>query len=441
MQPTFSRRDFLKFAGAAGVAALIPRLTAKQLTAKQWTATGHAFTELAGFDSTLSAYMQARNITGGALAVTRNGRLVLARGYTYTDDSTDLTVQPTSLFRIASISKPLTSATVMRLIQEGRLHLTDKVSQFLTFTPITGQTVDPRLGNVTIRQLLQHLGGWDRDLTFDPMFRDPLIAATLGVSLPINRDHIRTYMAGQSLSHVPGSTYSYSNFGYLLLGQVIEAVTGKPYEEVVRQKILNPLGILRPTLGHSLLTGRLGNEVKYHSQYNRPTVFNGSGLQTPAPYGGFNLENMQSHGAWLSSAVDLVRFAASFDTPAASPILSAASISATFGLPENIAPASYVPGSWYYACGWAVRDWGGSNRNTWHDGSLDGTYTLLVRRGSDATNWCVLFNQRDDPSGFGYADIDDQLHAAANAVSAWPTHDLFSEYLSTHTTYMPKVMK
>lgn len=137
---------------------------------------------------------------------------------------------------------------------------------------------------------------------------------------------------------------------------------------------------------------------------------------------------MDSHGGWLASAVDLVRFASTFDNPEISPVLDQTSVDAMFGLPENISQADYNPGDAYYGNGWQVRDYGGGLRNTWHNGSLDGTSTLLVRR-RDGLNWCVLFNQRDDASGLSYGDIDGLLHVAADAVSAWPDHDLFETYL------------
>jgi hypothetical protein len=82
-------------------------------------------------------------------------------------------------------------------------------------------------------------------------------------------------------------------------------------------------------------------------------------------------------------------------------------------------------GSWY-ACGWAVR-LAGTGRNTWHDGGLPGTSTLMVRR-FDGLTWTVLLNQRDDPSGLNYGAIDGALHAAADAVSSWPADDLFPAY-------------
>ena len=444
MSTKISRREFLKMAAAAGLLALAPGVTARTRSlsgsGKQWIASGYPFTQLASFDNTLQDFMQARNISGGALAVTRNSRLVLARGYTYTDDAQDLTVQPTSLFRIASLTKPITATAVLQLVQDGRISLDEKVSHVLTLMPPPGQSPDPRLANVTLRNLLQHLGGWDRALTFDPMFRDAIISSALGAPLPISKANITTYMTGQPMQYNPAATYAYSNYGYCLLGQVIVVVTGKPYPDYIEQTLFKPLSVSRPALGRTLPVYRRPTEVKYHSQYSGVTVFDNSGANVPYPYGGWNLENMDSHGGWLASAIDLVRFAASFDAPAACPFLNSASITTMFDLPENIPSGSYTPGDWYYGCGWSVRDWGSGNRNTWHDGSLDGTYSLLVRRGSDQTNWCVLFNQRDDASGLTYPDIDDLLHTAANAVTTWPDHDLFSEYLSKFA-YLPMVVK
>ncbi len=422
-----TRREFLQLSGAGIVATAMPRKS------QAWTATGQAVPELAAFDTIVQNFMADRNISGGALAVTKDSRLVLARGYTYNPDGEDLTVQPTSLFRIASISKPITGVAVMQLVESGLLSLDDRLTDLLTLVPPDGQSADPRLPNITVRHLLQHLGGWNRDQTFDPMFRDFNVASTLGASLPVSQADIMTYMTGQPLQHTPGNTYAYSNYGYMLLGRIIEAVSGVDYETYVQNNIFAPLDVTRPQLGRSLKAHRLATEPKYHSRFSTRTVFDNSGSFVRWPYGGWNLENMDAHGGWLCSPVDLVRFASAFDQQASSPLLSSASIDTMFGLPENIDPNNYNMGDYYYANGWAVRDYGNGNRNTWHDGSLDGTSTLMVRRWVDGLNWCVLFNQRDDPSGLPYWSIDGDLHAAANSVATWPTHDLFPTYLTTPT--------
>ena len=436
-----SRRGFLELAGAAVLLTVLPQRRMRVQASgsgRAWTATGHEFAELASFDQTMKEFMQARNISGGVLAVTRDSKLALARGYTYSEDPEDLVVQPGSLFRLASVSKPLTAVAVMRLVQENRLDLAAKINDLLPLTPPAEQAADPRLADVTVRRLLQHLGGWESIDVFDPMFNDAGIAYDLGVPLPVSKENILTYATGRALKYDPGTTYAYSNYGYCLLGRVIEKVIGRPYQDYVNEAVFHPLSVYRPALGRTLPAHRLANEVKYHSQYVRTTVFDASGFGVPSPYGGWNLENMDAHGGWLASAVDLARFAASFDDAAACPILSAASIATMFALPENIAPEDYTAGDFYYACGWMVRDAGGENRNTWHTGGLDGTFTLLVRRGYDKTNWCVLFNQRDDASGLDYMEIDLSMHTAANAVTSWPDHDLFAEYLPRRV-YLPVV--
>ena len=440
MKNYLTRGEFLKLAIVAGLAPFVPLARKPSPTAREWIVTGLEVPELAVFDDTMRDFMQARTIPGAALAVTRNGKLVLARGYTFAEHIWDIIVQPVSMFRIASISKPLTAVAILRLAQEGLLDLQSPVTDLLTLTPPPGETADPRLGEVTVINLLQHLGGWNRNFSFDPMFFDHNIVTDLGVSYPISQADIITYTTGKPLQHNPGSTYAYSNYGYCLLGRIIEALTGETYAGYISRAVFRPLDLSRPRLGRTLIDYRLPDEVMYHTQYVAKTVMDDSGEYVSWAYGGFNLENMDSHGGWLASAVDLARFACAFDNPASSPLLSQASIDFMFGLPENIDPGSYIPGDWYYGCGWACRDWGNGVRNTWHDGSLDGTHTLLVRR-NDGLNWCVLFNQRDDPSGLSYWEIDGLLHTAADAVTSWPDHDLFEAYLFDEKSYLPLIRK
>jgi CubicO group peptidase (beta-lactamase class C family) len=376
--------------------------------------TGTEVAALAPFDRTVTQFMTGYGITAAALAVTRNGAVILERGYTYRPTEDDIRTEPGSLFRIASISKPITAVAVLELVERGHLDLSDRVVDLLELDPPAGQKADPRLPDVTVRHLLEHLGGWDRDLAFDPMFADHEIASSLEKELPISQDDIMTYMSGQPLQHDPGTTYAYSNYGYMLLGRVIEGITGSDYETFVADEILGSIGATRMRIGRSLSANRLPDEVAYHAEGTQPSVFE-VGAFVRAGYGDFNLENMDSHGGWLASAGDLARFAASFDVPESHPVLDPASIERMFALPENLAGDGYSSGDAYYALGWAVRDFGGGERNTWHDGSLPGTYTLMVRR-RDGVGWVILFNKR----GQGFGAIDALLHQAADRVDAWP---------------------
>ncbi|MFC4563328.1 serine hydrolase domain-containing protein [Nocardiopsis mangrovi] len=422
-----SRRGFGKGAVAAGIGAVLGGTAAgapSAAAAPEWRATGTAVSALAGFDETMRAFMRERDVSAGQLAVTYQGRLVLARGYAWTDDAA-LDVQPTSLFRLASLSKPITGAAVARLVQEGGLDLSAPIGSLVDLEPPSGGSADPRLGDVTIRRLLHHLGGWDRASTPDPMFRNFAISDALGVPLPIGMEHVIRHTTGLPLDHDPGTAYAYSNYGYLLLGRAIEAVTGTDYPSYVQDEVLGPVGISRMRLGRSAAADAAPTEVPYRSQNTGTTVLDGSGATVPGPYGTFNLENMDSHGGWIGSAVDLVRFATIFDTPAATPVLNGTSISRVFAEPET----GIGSGGSYYGFGWSVRPVasGGTGRNTWHTGGLTGTSTLLVRT-YNGMSWAALFNQRDDPSGLSYGTIDPLLWEASRDVASWPSGDRFPDY-------------
>jgi CubicO group peptidase (beta-lactamase class C family) len=371
-----------------------------------WRQTGPDVPELSAFDRTMKDFMVSRKVSAGSLAITYNSRLIFARGYTWSKANSPAT-EPISLFRIASLSKPITSAGILKLVEENQLNLDDKVVDILPYGTPEGEIPDPNLEKVTILHLLEHLGGWDRDKAFDPMFADKKISKALGVPLPVSQADIITFMNGQPLQHTPGTKYAYSNYSYCLLGRVIEQKTGLSYEDYIKKFVLSPLGITRMQIGHSTLEDRVPGEVTYESKKE-------------CAYGSFNLENMDSHGGWLASAPELVRFAAAFDDPANCPILSAASIETMFSLPATIARENYKPGEKYYACGWNVRDYGNGRRNTWHTGSLPGCYTFMARW-SNGVNCAVLFNKR----GPDFKKIDPILSNTVKSISNWPNHDLF----------------
>ncbi|WP_405140776.1 beta-lactamase family protein [Sphaerisporangium sp. NBC_01403] len=413
-----TRRDTFRLltgAAAAGFAATkTGPAIAETSAARVWRVTGQAASGLASFDSTLKSFMQARTIPHASLAVVRKGKLVLARGYNWTAD-TSFHAGPTSLFRVASVSKPVTATAVMKLVQDGKLSLTARVAPLLGLST----TADARLGNVTVLHLLQHLGGWDRSVSPDPMFQDRAVAKLLGVPLPVSQAHVMDYTSRLPLDLAPGTKYAYSNYGYLLLGKIIEKVSGMSYAAYVQQKVLAPVKIKRMVLGRSAKALRRPTEAPYFAAGTGTTVIDTSGTVVPAAYGSFNIENMAAHGGWLSSAVDLAKFTTISD---AAGVLTSASITKMFAKPSIGVNSE----GWYYGMGWMVRPVTGG-LNTWHNGSLPGTSTLMVRR-FDGLSWVVLFDQREDPSGLNYGDIDGLLHKAANAVKTWPTTNLFPTY-------------
>ena len=137
---------------------------------------------LASFDSAMRSFMEARNIPGASLALTRNGKLILARGYTFSNDSEDLAVAPDSLFRVASLAKPITAAAVLRLVQDGKLRLSAKLKDLLDLVPPPGRSPDPSWAALQCGNLLQHLGGWIASSPSTPSSMISAISEELGVS-------------------------------------------------------------------------------------------------------------------------------------------------------------------------------------------------------------------------------------------------------------------
>jgi N-acyl-D-amino-acid deacylase len=401
--------------------------------------TGPANKSLAAYDELMTRFMREHKPPGAALAVTRRGRLVYARGFGHTDLEKQEPVQPTSLFRIASVSKPFTSAAVMHLVQKNKLKFDDPVFPLLKLEPHLepGGRMDPRINSIRVHHCLQHTGGWDRDKSFDPMAAQTAerVAMALKVRLPIQPEQIIQYTMGKPLDFTPGAAYAYSNFGYCVLGRVIEAVCGRPYHEFVAKEILAPLGIRHMRLGKNLLQDRAPGEVKYYDSERRigraisgPQI----GKPAPLPYGVECLETMDANGGWIASAVDLMRFAVALDELKKCPILNEASVRAMLAPPPGVVghEANGKAKSQYYACGWEVRptDPKAGRFTKWHTGMLAGTSTLLVCR-SDGINWACLFNSDAGKDGKRFADlIDPLLHKPADEIKNWPEDDLFEKF-------------
>ncbi|WP_339734794.1 serine hydrolase [uncultured Gimesia sp.] len=389
--------------------------------------------EFASLDQSIKEFLQEHHPPGAAVAVSYRGRLVYARGFGYADREQKMQVQPDSQFRIASISKPITAVAVMKLVEQDKLELKTPVFDVLKKyrTELSKQDVDLRLKEITIQQLLNHTGGWDRSVSFDPMFRSVSFAKQLGKTPPAEPEDVIQVMLKHPLDFKPGERYAYSNFGYCLLGRVIETVTGKSYHEYIQQTICSPLHMTHTQMGKTLLKNRQQNEVKYYSPKVGSSVFSEEALeQVPQPYGAWYLEAMDSHGGWISSAPDLVRFATAFNNREQCPILNAPTISQMFERPDGLAGFDKTgnPKAIYYACGWSVRPFNKQgSENHWHNGALPGTSTILVRR-RDGINWAILFNTRygNDKKNLSSL-IDGQMHRWVNQIKDWPETDLFQQ--------------
>jgi N-acyl-D-amino-acid deacylase len=372
------------------------------------------------YDSIIPTVMARYGVPGAAIAVMRNGKLVLARGYGYADIALHRLVEPTSLFRVASLSKPITSAAIMKLVEQGKLGLDDRAFTILSdVRPTNPGAMDPRLLDITVRQLLTHSSGWDRDLSGDPMFMSAAIADAMATTPPASLETIVRYWMSKPLNFTPGARYAYSNLGYAVLGLIIERVSGQLYETYTKANVLSPAGVTLMQLGRTLLSQRATDEVRYYDPAWATSVFPGEGV-VPFADGGFYLEPMAAHGGWISSAPDLLRFTAAVDGFVERPdVLTTSSLALMTEKP------SFRSDNVWYGFGWLV-----NAASTWsHDGSLPGSATLLVRTNGNVS-WAALFNSRTTPAGLegiGSA-INSAMWAAFGRISSWPTHDLFDQY-------------
>ena len=376
--------------------------------------TGDTSPAFAPFDQLMTSFVEQHRVPGAALAMTHRSRLIYARGFGFADVEERRLVQPNSLFRIASISKPLTAVTVLQLIQQKKFKLDDRAFEILPEKEWLPSEGDERLRRITIRQLLQHTAGWDREKSFDPIGRPSDVARTANKPLPVGPADVVRYTLTLPLDFDPGARHAYSNVGYLLLGRLIEHVSGQSYETYVKEKVLAPVGISRMQLGRSWKGDLAKEEVRYYDSKQRefPAV-NGPelGIKVPIVYGGENFEAYEAHGGWIASAIDLVRFASAFDIPTSSKLIRTEAIAAMVARPEGAAgfEAGGQPKPSYYGCGWSVRPIGNDGRvNMWHTGLIAGTSTILVRR-HDGINWAVLFNTESNPTGDNLANLIDPL--------------------------------
>lgn len=389
-------------------------------------ATGQVIAGMSSVDEVVRQLMDEWNVPGMAVAIVKHDRLVFARGYGYADQNQGTLVQPDSLFRIASVSKPVTAVAILNLVEQDKLSLADKAFDILGgLEPPPGSIVDSRLASITIEHLLTHCGGWDIDqLGYDPQFDLHRTAAeALEQTRPASAKVLVRYMMGERLNFTPGSRYAYSNLGYNVLGRIIEQVTGQGYESYVKSEILGPMGITGMQIGHTHVSQRANREVQYYGLPGGRTrwVFPGSSY-VAWPDGGWYLEAMDSHGGWIASVIDMMRFITHVDgRPKPPDILEPSSLEMMTKRPSI---AEWQNSDWWYAFGWLVNKWD----NWWHVGSLDGTTAILVRASWNDLSWFAVANFR--PRNFDDFNLalDQAMWDAVNGVMRWPSHDLFEQY-------------
>ena len=360
-----------------------------------WQNTNMSSADLELISSKINAYMKTYGAPGVAIAITKDGRLVYAAGFGYANKESGEEAGPTNLFRIASVSKQFTSAAILKLIEANKLGLGDHVfgpggrlaSDFPTPSSNT------KINEITIKHLLEHVSGLNngQDGSQDPMFMNTGMDHHQLINWVLNDPF-------HKMTRNPNVTWEYLNFGYCLLGRVIEKVTGKTYEQYVRESVLTPAGITDMTIAANSEAQRKPREVKYY----------------PTDAYNLNVTRFDSHGGWLASSIDIARFLVRVDgSPAKPDILSKQSYT-------EMMTASHVKDKnnvdFNYGFGWFVSP-------QWHNGCMEGTIAE-EKALPNGMGFTFVVNTRPANDGC-VGNLDGVLQGIVSGVSAWPKYDLF----------------
>jgi CubicO group peptidase (beta-lactamase class C family) len=251
--------------------------------------TGTAVPVYEPLDRVVLDFMKRCDCPAATAAVSYNGKVAYSRGYGFCDAHGKKPTPPDALLRIAGLTEPITAAAVKTLIGEGKLSRETQAFQLLNLKPLRG-SVDSRIKEITVSELLDNQAGWD-PAVFDPFVRLRDVEKALHISRKPRPVEVVRYMLTQPLQYSPGERKVPANFGYCVLGRVIEKASGKSYGTYLADEIFKPLGVEDVKLAHN--PPREPREVWY-------------------PVKDVPVESMDSFAGLVASAPALCRFLDAF---------------------------------------------------------------------------------------------------------------------------------
>ena len=344
------------------------------------------------FEARMRHFMWRHGVPGAAVAVAVDGEIVYEQGFGWADVDEAIPVTPDSQFRIGSISKSITAVAILQLVEQGKLSLDDNPFDVIGMADqIRAPEVDPRLQDITIEQCLSHTAGFSGD----PMFQEEHLMTTMDLAARPDRMDVVRFVISQPLTRQPGVYWHYSNFGYLLLELVLEAMTEKPYETVIQDQIADPLQLVDLQLGGPLPTDRLAGEVAYydHQQRIQPIIMpDGSTQSVPKGYShpptGFG-----GAGGLVATAGSLAVISNDLHQEEGSRLLGKEHIRRMWTPVEaDHKYRSDYPMGVGYGLGWFVGVIDDDTRNAWHGGTYQGAISAQIVQYSNGCSVAVLFN-------------------------------------------------
>lgn len=376
---------------------------------------GQAGPGLEPLDAAMATIIDRHGLPGAALAIAKEGRLVFAKGYGWANLAAGEAIQPNTLFGLASLSKPITAVATLKLVEQGKLRLDDRVFEIVNIKPPAGGRVDPRLAGVTVRQCLNHSGGWDRAVRGDPVNWEPQICRALRVRAPLSARQFLSFALTLPLDFPPGTDAKYSNLGYIALGEAITAISGQAYPRFVQEQVFKPMGITRAALHR--VDGRYlaGEAIRY---------LTGSLIALPAML----LPMCDATGGWSGSVVDMARFMTNLDSSRGQPVLNEKTRRLMLEPPPK--PLKPRDNGTYFGLGWDSVSLQGKTYGVFKDGSYHGMRTFMKRLPTGVC-WALLYNasMEFDPVDMHIAATTVQdVRRLVEGIDKYPEIDLFKEY-------------
>jgi CubicO group peptidase (beta-lactamase class C family) len=294
----------------------------------------------------------------GAVLVAHNGKLIISKGYGMADAANGTPNSAQTRFRLASVTKQFTAAAIMILQARGQLNVQDAVCTHLPDCPDAWR-------DVTIQHLLTHTAGLANYTDF--MSYEP------SQMQPATPDELIARFRNEPLLYPPGTTYFYENSDYVVLGRIIEQVSGQSYADFMRDAIFAPL-----QMRDSGVESGLGYGPGYAIGYGS--------VGAPAPP--LDPSTLFAAGAMYSTVEDLYRWDQALYTDAL--------------LPAALRAQMFTPFLRDYAFGWRV-DRPGDRLRISHPGLIDGFTTYIARYPDDHVTVIVLSNL-DSADAVGIGD-------------------------------------
>ncbi|HEX5324840.1 MAG TPA: serine hydrolase [Capsulimonadaceae bacterium] len=333
-------------------------------------------------DDYVQRQMQAQHIPGLSLAIVKNGKIAKARGYGLADLEQKTPATPQTLYELASVTKQLTATAVMLLVQDGKIGLDDKISQYVKGTPNTWR-------DITLRELLNQTSGI-KDIL------NELRGTSQNDATP---QEIVDDVALYPLDFAPGTDWSYSNTNYLLLGMVIGEVTGMDFSAFLTERVFRPLGMTSTRLDSDadIIPKRAGRYSWDGSRLTNSALFNGSLWRS-------------GEAGLMSNVLDMARWDGAL---LGGKILSTASEEETWS-PGKLSDGALYP----YGFGWFLWDFNGRKVIS-HEGSAPGVSTGIAHYLNDKLA-VVVFMNRDGVNALALAGEVANLYDPAVAARAAP---------------------